>query len=238
MVRDHPRTMRQTRANGRAWWWAALLGLAIVAASCSGEAPTPTPTATATPTPVPRIDLAKVSTVGDIVSLLPQADAGCLRQTIEDYEAFLDTKLSANDDAFAAQVAADCLSNESLVLLFIAGLESEAGGLSDQTVVCIRETLGAVDLAGLAATADSDAGLGAAIGLLLCLTEEEAKRVSVSRFLGDQAASLGPLSLQDLRCVVQRIDLQSLNAAIEQVLAGGLPDGAMLAALAACASGQ
>ncbi len=178
--------------------------------------------------------MAKANTVGDIVPLLPESDAECLRQAIEDYEAFLDTKFSANDDSFPAEVAAGCLSNESLVLLFIGELESEAGGLSDQTVVCIREILGAVDLAGLAATADSDAGLGAAIGLLLCLTEDEAERVSVTRFLGDQAASLGPLSLQDLRCVVQRVDLQSLGAAIEQVLAGGLPDSAMLAALAAC----
>jgi hypothetical protein len=235
--------MQHARTMSKTWWWAALLSVALVAASCSGDDHTSTPAATPTSTPVPRIDVVKASTVGNVVSLLPQTDAECLRQALEGSEALLESAFSFDDTAFPADVAAGCLSNESLVLLFVGSLENEAGGLSDQTVVCIREALGAVNLTGLASTAsssagDSSAGLGAAIGLLLCLTKDEAERVSASRFLGDKAVGLGPLSLQDLRCVVERSDLQALSATLEQVLAGGVPGGATLAALAACASGQ
>ena len=214
--------------------------LAIALAACGGDASTPTPAPTPTPTPIPRLDVASALTIRDLVEQMPQRDAECMRLELlgHDYEDFLAQELDLALGNLPEGTAENCFSNETLLLLFVGQLEMAAGGLSTLSVACIRQTLGAIDLAsvGDAALVEGDARLGAAVGLLLCLADDEAERIEVSSVLGDAVPILAGMTLGDLRCVLESADLQTLSAAFEQMASGGLPGPEVMSALTACAT--
>ena len=195
--------------------------MGLLAACGGGTDPTPTPTPT--PTPVPRLDVASVNTLGGLLAQLPASETACLRDTLgaERYAALLaqPPRLSVGDLPDAA--SGGCFSSETLLLLTVAGLELEAGGLSERSAACVRNTFGSVEFTG----GDRDAGtqaatFGAITGLLFCLTDEEAERISVGRILGGDSPALANLTLQDARCLAERVDLQLLQEALAQARVG------------------
>lgn len=200
---------------------AAVLLAALLAACGGGTDPTPTPTPT--PTPVPRLDVASADSLGALMAQLPTSETACLRDALgaERYQALLaqPPRLSASGLPDAA--AGGCFSGETLLLLTIAGLELEAGGLSEQSAACVRNAFGAVEFTSGDGDADTQtAAFGAITGLLFCLTDDEAGRISIGRILGDDSPALSAMTLRDARCLVERVDLALLQEALAQVSAG------------------
>ncbi|MCE2469274.1 MAG: hypothetical protein J4F32_01905 [Dehalococcoidia bacterium] len=197
--------------------------LAGLLAACGGGAD-PTPTPTPAPMSVPRLDVASAETLGGLMAQLPANETACLRDALgaERYAALLaqPPRLSASGLPDAA--SGGCFSGETLLLLTVAGLELEAGGLSERSAACVRNAFGAVEFTGGDEDADTQAAtFGAITGLLFCLTNEEAGRISVGRILGDDSPALANLTLQDARCLAERVDLGRLQEALTQVSAGG-----------------
>ena len=155
---------------------------------------------------------------------LPASETACLRDALgaERYQSLMaqPPRLSASGLPDAA--AGGCFSRETLLLLTVAGLELEAGGLSERSAACVRNAFSAVEFTdGNGDTGTQTAAFGAITGLLFCLTDEEAERISVGRILGDDSPALAEMTLRDARCLVERVDLGRLQEALTQVSAGG-----------------
>ena len=150
---------------------------------------------------------------GDVVGLLTEPEQQCLRDAAgASFDAQLATPVFASVGSYLSDVFVPCLPAETVVDLVIANLSHQAGGLSDDSAACIRGTFANVDLrAVFEATEDlqgeSRAAFGSVLGMLLCLNDDEASRISVSGLF--DAAEAG-LTLQDLRCVIQRVDIAVL----------------------------
>ena len=198
-----------------------VLLLAGVLAACGGADPTPTPTPT--PTPVPRLDVAAAETLGGLLAQLPANETACLRDALgaERYAALLGQPPRVSVSGLPGAAAGGCFSGETLLLLTVAGLELEAGGLSERSAACVRNAFGSVEfVSGGAGPEAETAAFGALTGLLFCLTDDEAGRISVGGVLGDDSPVLAGMTLQDVRCLAERVDLQRLLEALEQVRAG------------------
>jgi hypothetical protein len=190
----------------------SLLLLALVAA-CNDEDPTPT----STPTVLPPISVTADSTGGDIFSQLPASEQTCLEEALDtnEFEQLLVAGIYGDVLSFLnAEEVIDCFSNDSVVRLFIGELVSEAGVLSDGTITCIRNTLGSVDLQTVLSrgTTGGQSALGGLTGMLLCLTEEEAERISLRDLLDSDQGDV--LTLADVRCLAEHVDLKELEALV------------------------
>lgn len=195
--------------------------LAALLAACGGGAD-PTPTPTPTPTPVPRLDVASADSLGALMEQLPASETACLRDALgaERYQALLAQPPRLSAAGLPDAAAGGCFSGETLLLLTVAGLELEAGGLSEQSAACVRNAFGAVEFTGGGDADAQTAAFGAITGLLFCLTDDEAGRISVGRILGDDSPALSAMTLRDARCLVERVDLGLLQEALTQVSAG------------------
>lgn len=158
-------------------------------------APTSTPEPTATPTPEPPPapeaptppvapeapvmtfdvpDLPPDATGQDIVdNLLTEEEATCVRDTIGDaaYAGMLQANvLDPNSEVTGGQVLGPCLSKESAILFFLAGMSGLTGGaISDESLNCIGNALWPLEVNLFAAEPDPSL----AFAFLPCVTPEE-----------------------------------------------------------------
>ena len=191
--------------------------LAGLLAACGGADPTPTPTPT--PTPVPRLDVDSAGTLGGLLAQLPANETACLRDTLgeERYAALLGQPARLTFSSLPGADAGGCFSTESFLLLTVAALDLQAGGFSERSAACVQNAFGSVEFIGAGGGADADGvAFGTFTGLLFCLTDEEAGRISVGDALGDDSPVLTGMTLQDVRCLAERVDLQRLLKAFEQ----------------------
>ena len=194
-----------------------VLALGLLAAACeTSPTPTPTPTATPTPTPTPLAPFAisEGATYANIFGQLPAREQECIRQGLGEpaLGQFLGRDFEGETLPEENEVLAQCLSQESASRLFIGAIGGEVGGLSDATITCMRNTLADVDLPALFAAEDEEEEEGFALflGALLCLNDEEAARAS--GLFGDEEG----LSVADIRCVAERVDLGLLVQFFEE----------------------
>ncbi|MEE8517648.1 MAG: hypothetical protein V3S98_00810 [Dehalococcoidia bacterium] len=211
----------------------SVLAVALIAlvAACGGSDPTPTPTPTPTPVPSAVLSLAADATVADFIRAMPDEVRACIRDELGEGAArlFQDVPLFGGDNTFLPdEVPLACLTQDILADIVIAGLADQTGGLSDDTVTCIRGTFQTVDIPRfIAATGgDFDANaigdvIGSALTLLLCLTDSEADRVDLGAFEGGAG---GGLTLGDLRCVVERVDINDLLGMFDSIASGNRLD--------------
>ncbi len=120
------------------------------------------------------------STVGDILSALPESESACIRDAVGQDAFDAMQNAPAFGDSPAAMAAADfpeeCLSQESFVGLAIAGMFAGIGGPSPETRECIN-ALAAEDPSLFMAGAQDEplvSALPTTIRLMLCMNEEEA----------------------------------------------------------------
>jgi hypothetical protein len=213
---------------------AMALTLVLLLIACSSSTPTPTATPTPPPTPTPMPDpIANIganSTFGDLAALLPESTTSCLRAEMgAEYDALLgrsifDASIAADVDS----VPLDCFDEEGLVSMFIAGLSQAANGLSSPTVTCLRDTFEGLDvesLKGLAAgdiESSASEAMSVGLGMLLCLTDDEAERITAESVFGESFG--GPnMSLKDIRCVFQNVDITQMIALVESASSSGTP---------------
>ena len=163
----------------------ALSALLALAVACGAPAPTPTatplpPAATATPTPAPTatptslppapaaaMDFDKETLLGEIfAAVLTEEEAGCIEEDIGS-AAFQELLAASPEDTVSgfAYFPGDCLSPEHLDNLQIALFAAAAGGLSAQTLECMR---------GVYAESTPEDFLYRYFGMTLCFSDEEA----------------------------------------------------------------
>lgn len=189
--------------------------------------PTPTPEPTATPEPataasIDDLVLTDETTVRELVSALSETEAACMREAIGEsaFEAIADIPLGllpGDAGAFPVQ----CLEPESAAAISVAFMAQEAGGLSAEARSCLvalgRENPAALGLVPPSPDAGIEELLGAAIGISLCLSDEEAAALSGG---GDEL--LPPPTV--LRCMEEELGgLDALLAAFAG-MAGAAPD--------------
>ncbi|MEX2599119.1 MAG: hypothetical protein WD533_05625 [Dehalococcoidia bacterium] len=202
---------------------AVVLLIMLALTACGSGDPTPAPSPTPSPTPepplaAPFLDLSADSTFGDVLQRLPADERDCLQEGLspEQAEALESQPAFQDGDAqpWEAGLDPECLSRDTIIGLLSGGVAQQAGGLGNASLRCIENTFAGVDVEAFAqGQSDPDPGqqqesLGAAVALLLCLTEEEAARVEVGDALGGEAL---PITLQDLRCVVQQVEVDLLT---------------------------
>lgn len=207
------------------------LTLALLLAACTAGTPSPTATPTPTPTPTPEPDpiaaIGANATWGDLASLLPSDVTACVKSELgAEYEALLarrifDTSLTASTDAIPLR----CFDQESLVDLFIASVAQAADGLSSETTSCLRDAFAGLNPDTLSGLSSGDMGesmddaMNAGIGMLLCLTDDEAERITAGNLFGESFGGTD-LSLKDIRCVFQSVDITQLLSMVESMSSG------------------
>lgn len=203
---------------------ALVFALALAACNTATPTPTSTPTPSPTPTPVPDpiVKLGANATYGDVVALLPDSTVSCLKSDLGDqYQALLGRKIfDSSIKLSASNLPLDCFDHDTIVSLMIAALSQAANGLSNQTVTCLQQSFKDMDFSSLKQLATGDMSsasdaLGVGMGMLLCLTDDEASRINAQDLLGPNSDV--NLSLKDIRCVIQSVDIRQLTD-----LVGGL----------------
>ena len=212
--------------------------LLVLAAACGGSDES-------TPTPPAFYQLSPDSLGSDMLAQLPSDEQSCIRDSLssEEFDLFLsaplDTEPDLAGDAFSVEsgsVMLGCLSNDSIVRLFIGGIAMEAGSLSTATVTCMTNTLADIDFQALFAdevglSSGFDSMVGGMLGMLLCLSDEEAERISVGSFFGSDEE--GP-TLADIRCITGFVDLDQLGQAFTTIAGAEALTSEMLTALTEC----
>ena len=167
--------------------------------------PTPSwprgPTPTFTPVPIRDLDVTGLTTMGDVLAGLSEEETACLRNAVgnEVLEAALEVPLAMALTG-PAGLPIECLTPEHAVDIGVALVSAEAGGLSRATRDCIRgvavESPSVLEIR--ERTADHPADVSATIRLHLCLSDDEAEALSISRGI-----DLPPPS--GLRCMQERL---------------------------------
>jgi hypothetical protein len=141
------------------------------------------------------------------------------------YEQLLDLLIFGDDIEFEDSLDT-CFDEDTVISLVIAGLSQTAGGLTDVTVTCIRETFTGLNVASLAAITSGDISqgamddaLGVGLGLLLCLNDDEASRINAGSIFGD-IGSASDMSLANVECILQVVDLSQLTGLVESFNSG------------------
>ena len=188
----------------------ALLLLALAVAACGPEptptptptaTPTPTPTPTATPTPLPptptptpaplpKVDpgetgeftVTESTTGADVMALLSESEIACVSAEIdpEAAQALIGAPLLENLELLDA-FPIECLATEKAVVLSIALLDAETGGLSAETKTCLGDLY--TENPAMLSSEEQNTPEAAAFGIeyILCLTDEEADAMMMAR---------------------------------------------------------
>ncbi len=220
--------------------------------------PTPTPTPTATPTPVPptptptpapeptpdammpkpeagSVDdlvITESTTVGDLVAVLSESEASCLRDAVgaATFDAIENVPLASAPPGAMESLPFDCLSPENAIGISIAMMSAAAGGLSEETRSCISALASDnPSVLGIGEPPEDPAELfGTAIQMQLCMSDEEA-----ARFAAGSGEAMPPPSV--MRCMEEQ--LGSLDDLLT-LFTGAEPDlskiGELMAAAQEC----
>ena len=218
-----------------------LLALLVVVTACGSGEPTPT----STPTPLPPFTIASGSTGADLLGQLPTSEQACVRAALAAtaFDALMEATASAEVSLLEQEQVMgsllECLSSESATRLFIGGVATEAGGLSSTTVVCMRNVLGNFDIRGLLANdpGEDTASLSGLMGMMLCLSDEEAQRVNIggSDLLGLPSGT--GATLAQIRCAIQYVELNAIFDLLSAINQMETPSLDVLIALADCGVG-
>jgi hypothetical protein len=205
-----------------------IVALALLMAQTACATPTPTPTPTPAPVHVHDsiMSLSESSTFRILVELLPKESVNCLVGELGrfTYDQFLDLTIFGEDIDFGSDLPVTCFDQDTLISLLIANLSQAADGLTGTTVTCISETFRGLNVASLAAIITSgdifggavNDTLGIGLGLLLCLNDDEASRISAGGIFGG-IGSANDISLGDVKCILQMVDLRQLTGLIESL---------------------
>lgn len=189
-----------------------LLGIyAIIAISCTPKEPTPTPT------PVPLVINASTQW-SDLLKQIPDSESNCLKSNLSVgiYEALLDADLT-NPKTYSTVLETGCLNTTTTSSLVIQSLDFQAGGLSTETKQCLAgifSRIPADDLILLTIEqnsfelSDISAALGNALGLLLCLSDSDAEKLTTRSLLG---ADIRELSFAELRCTLEYVEVSEFT---------------------------
>ena len=170
-------------------------------------------------------DFDKETLIGEIfAAVLTEEEAGCIEEDIGS-AAFQELLAASPEDTVSgfAYFPGDCLSPEHLDNLQIALFAAAAGGLSAQTLECMR---------GIYAESTPEDFLYRWFGTTLCFSEEEAVGF-YGEDTGDDNWVFPPPAV--LRCAEAAVGLRAIADAFSMGAASTGGDGEALAALERCA---
>ena len=174
--------------------------------------------ATPTPTPEPLVITASTNW-SDVIKQIPDMEKNCLRSNLssEIYETLLGENLS-NTETYSTVLQTGCLNTDTASSLVIQSLDSQAGGLSNETKQCLagifsRIPSGALILLTIEQTNLEDSNISAALsnalGLLLCLSDSDAKKLTTRGLLG--AGIKEEISFAELRCTLEYVEISEFT---------------------------
>ena len=170
-------------------------------------------------------DFDKETLIGEIfAAVLTEEEAGCIEEDIGS-AAFQELLAASPEDTVSgfAYFPGDCLSPEHLDNLQIALFAAAAGGLSAQTLECMR---------GIYAESTPEDFLYRYFGMTLCFSDEEAVGF-YGEDTGDDNWVFPPPAV--LRCAEAAVGLRAIADALSMGIAGTGGDEEALAALDRCA---
>jgi len=199
--------------------------MAVVIACSSSPKPTaspvpptdvPVPTATATPVPVAPIEIDPITDPVGFLSMLPADEATCAIDAVGGRDRVIAMMSSSlGDDRLTvaeANALDNCLSEDTVNAIFIGQLSREAGGLSDDTIVCIGEQIGGMSAAGLFLEEPAADVIISSLKGVFCLASDERARISAS----EAAYGFGELGgIDALECVVNGVGPTGLTDLVD-----------------------
>ena len=172
----------------------AIAALMAVVIACSSSpkptaAPVPptatrVPTATVTPVPVAPIEIDPIVNPIGFLRTLPADEATCAIDAVGGRDrmiALMSSSLGGERLTVAEANALDnCFSEDTVNAIFIGQLSREAGGLSDDTIVCIGEQIGGMSAAGLFLEEPAADVIISSLKGVFCLANDERARILAS----------------------------------------------------------
>jgi len=216
----------------------ALASLMALAIACSNSPsptatpvpPTPTPEPTVTPTPVPVVPIEidwQADPVGFLDSL-PASEITCATDALGGRArvlAMLESNLGDDHLTIAEADALDnCLSDQTVQGVFTGLLSKEAGGLSDETIICIGEQIGGMSAASLFLEEPAADVIISSLQGVFCLNADE--RAAISE--GGTTYGFGELGgIDAIECVVNGVGPTGLTDLIGVASADGMDFAAL-----------
>ena len=191
-------------------------------------APTPAPTAIPAPTEEAPKRVPGLGTLAplnmedpdDFISELSDAERACLPQNSDPQQlmALLSTPELASSEETAELI--QCLGDETLLRLFLAGLIGQTGPLTEETSKCVRSGFADFDVRAVRPAGVVESAMVGDIAAFLltlsCLNEEEWQAVGPS-------LEMGPEDRESLQCLINELGGSEGIAAALQPDDGGPP---------------
>jgi len=205
----------------------------LIAAACRVEEATPVPTPTPTPTPVPSPTAAPIllgpeASIREFFKAIPEEERQCVEQSIDPtrLEEVLEGAEPTDEEN---RITLECLSENTSVDIFLGFFAQTAGGLSDETLDCMREKLAEVDVRSLLLDEEEEVDNEFFLSLFLCLNEEEIARFEAAGGFGEEEE--GEPTPAQVACLIELIGEE---AAVELASEQRLPTQEEFQALAEC----
>lgn len=177
--------------------------------------PTIIPSPTPTPTPIPMriIDIDPMYDPNRFISEIPVSEINCLSNTLGNKQILVDLISGEPGTVYIDQEQAKtsdaCLSNKTIERIIIGQLDLHSGGLSQNSVDCIKDrTGGSGSFVYLFAKDPPDESYLTILQALFCIDTEERMIFESSR-LGKLTAALG--GIEKIECIVNEIGPLGLN---------------------------
>lgn len=175
--------------------------------------PTVIPSPTPTPVPMKIIDIDPMYDPNRFISEMPVSEINCLSHALGSKQILIDL-ISAEPgtvyiDQEQAKTSDACLSNKTIERIIIGQLDLHAGGLSQNSVDCIKDrTGGSGSFVYLFAKDPPDETYLTILQALFCIDTEERMIFESSR-LGKLTSALG--GIEKIECIVNEIGPLGLN---------------------------
>lgn len=214
---------------------ATILTIGGILTSCgtqTGDGGIPTPTSAPTPTPdrILSLQIGSSTTLADLRSLTTEPEWSCL-QSLAPESSLSSTTLGMTNPLDLMPALGECLGPSSLPDVLIASLQAASGGLSAESIRCLRGTLTRTNALSMGGFANqSDPGLEGLLGLTLCLSEAESQRIDLAGGTDRQVA----VSLGQFRCAIEQVDLVQILSGSSQATTESFLDKQFVEAFANC----
>ena len=214
---------------------AAVLAIFILAACGPDPTPTPTPEPTPTPTPEPTptptpepvmlgdLQITPVTTGQELAAHISMAEAGCLSSAMGDanFQMFQAAPLvaaAANDATYP--LFANCLENDNLLVLGVGLMSANAGGWSNETLLCFTGlarnyptmVYSALGVAEQVSQAAEDQVI--ILDMYQCLSTEE--KVAFNLTVGTGTVEVAPFTGQHFLDVLAEAEVECLRTSLPE----------------------
>jgi len=206
--------------------------LSFTVISCSSYKPTPTP--------APLL-INNESLWGDVIEQFSTSESNCLKSALgqDVYKILLHEKVIGSL-RYPLLLKTECVNSSTASKLVIESLDAQAKGLSSNTKQCLEGIFTQIPINDLSlltyeqtdiAVTDYSAAISNALGLLLCLDQADAAKLTTGRLLGSK---IPDISFAKLQCVLEYTEVSELIAFLNSANEVTYPSDEFQSALGKC----